>query len=76
MKAIIVIEGSGIGPAAPAAYIVTAADLHPITTGNCIGLFEFADDTCLVVPAINSGLHLDEISHIEAWAMQRQQFAA
>ena len=58
-----VIQGSGIGPAA---YIVTAADLHLITTGNCI--FKYADDTYLVVPAINTGSRSDEIFHIEAWA--------
>jgi len=35
-----VIQGSGLGPAS---YLVTAADLHPITAGNYI--FKFADDT-------------------------------
>jgi hypothetical protein len=47
-------------------YIVTAANLHPITTGICI--FKYADDTYLVVPAINPGSRLDEIFHIETWA--------
>ena len=42
------IQGSALGPAS---YIVTAADLHPVHTGNRI--FKFADDTYLVVPAIN-----------------------
>jgi len=50
----------------PASYIVTAADLHPISPGNRI--FKYADDTYLVVPAANSSLCMTEIAHIEAWA--------
>jgi len=57
-----VIQGSGLDPAS---YIVTAADLHPLTTGNRI--FKFADDTYLVVPAVNSSSRVQEITHILAW---------
>ena len=48
-----VIQRSGIGPAA---YIVMAADLHPITTGNC--MFKYANDTYFVVAAIDNGQNL------------------
>jgi len=58
-----VIQGSAIGPAS---YIVTAADLHPVHEGN--GFFKFADDTYLVVPAINSCTCNAEIEHIQTWA--------
>ena len=43
-----VIQGSALGPAS---HIVAATDLHPVHVGNRI--FKFADDTYLVVPAIN-----------------------
>ena len=58
-----VIQGSGLGPAS---FIITAADLHPTTPGNCI--FKFADDMYLVVPAANASSRLGEVSHVEAWA--------
>ena len=60
-----VIQGSGLGPAS---YIVTAADLHPCTTGNRI--FKYADDTYLVVPAANSSTRCQEIEQIGVWAAQ------
>ena len=61
------IQGSGLGPAA---YVVTAADLHPCTTGNCI--FKYADDTYLLVhtPTANSSTRRREIEHIGDWAVQ------
>lgn len=58
-----VVQGSGLGPAS---YIITAADLHPIVTGNRI--FKFADDTYLVIPASNAYSCSDEIQHIQSWA--------
>jgi len=58
-----VIQGSGLGPAS---YIVTAADLHPVTPRNCS--FKFADDTYLAVPAVNLSSRMNEIAHIEAWS--------
>jgi len=59
-----VIQGSGLGLAS---YLVTASDLHSVTDGNRI--FKYADDTYLVVPAINSATQLDEITNIERWAV-------
>jgi len=60
-----VIQGSGLGPAS---YVVTAADLHPCTTGNRI--FKYADDTYLVVPTANSSTRCQEIEQISIWAAQ------
>ena len=51
----------------PASYLVTAADLYSVTAGNHI--FKYADDTCLLVPAVNTSSQLDEITHTEQWAM-------
>ena len=39
-----------------------------MTPGN--RMFKFADDTCLVAPAINTSSYLDEIVHIESWASE------
>jgi len=58
-----IIQGSGLDPAS---YIITAADLHPVTNGNRI--VKFADDTYLVIPAFNSSSRLLEIDHIQTWA--------
>jgi len=44
-----VIQSSAIGPAA---YLVTAADLHPMHDTNKI--LKFADDTYVIVPATNT----------------------
>jgi len=57
-----VIQGSGLGPAS---YLVTAADLWPVSGGNCI---KFADDTYLIVPAVNCGTSVAELAHIKEWA--------
>ena len=59
------VQGSGLGPAS---YVVTAADLHPCTTGNCI--FKYADDTYLVVPAANASTRCQEIEQIGVWAAE------
>jgi len=58
-----VIQGSGLGPAS---YIITAADLHPVTSDNKI--VKFADDMYLIVPASKSSSRFQEIAHIQAWA--------
>jgi len=57
-----VIQGSPLGPAS---YVVTAADLHPVTSANRI--FKYSDDTYLVVPAANTRSCLAEIAHIDEW---------
>jgi hypothetical protein len=58
-----IIQGSGIGPAS---YVLTASDLHPVTQGNT--MVKFADDTYLVVPAVNAHSCADEIEHVEKWS--------
>jgi len=59
-----VIQGSALGLAS---YIVTAADLHPIHEQNRI--FKFADDTYLIVPAVNTNTSCqEEIQHLQTWA--------
>lgn len=60
-----IIQGSAIGPAA---YVVTAADLHPINPDN--SMFKFADDTYLVVPASNYLSCADEIDNVACWAKE------
>ena len=54
-----IIQGSAIGPAC---YIVNASDLHAITDGNELCN---ADDTYIIIPAVNVGL---EICNITDWA--------
>jgi len=58
-----VIQGSSIGPAS---YVVNAADLKAITPGN--EMDKFADDSYIIVPAVNSSSRLAEIKHAENWA--------
>lgn len=58
-----IIQGSAIGPAS---YVITASDLHPVTSGN--SMHKYADDTYLVVPADNIHSSVAEISHVEKWA--------
>jgi len=58
-----VIQGSVLGPAS---YVVTAADLHPVHERNCI--FKYADDTYLIVPAVNTDTCQEEIDHLQTWA--------
>jgi len=50
----------------PASYVVTAADLHPVHKRNCI--FKYADDTYLIVPAVNTDTCQEEIDHLQTWA--------
>jgi hypothetical protein len=58
-----IIQGSGIGPAS---YVITAADLHPVTPGNSMA--KYADDTYLVIPANNHQSCAAEIANVEDWA--------
>ena len=51
-----IIQGSGIGPAS---YVVTAADLKVINAGN--KLVKFADDTYVIIPAVNIHTRAAEI---------------
>ena len=58
-----VIQGSAIDPAS---FVVTASDLQPIHVGNV--LVKFADDTYIIVPAVNSDTSTSELSHVQDWA--------
>jgi len=58
-----IIQGSSIGPASNA---VLAADLQPIHASN--RFVKFADDTYLVVPAVNADSRAAELDNIVAWA--------
>ena len=58
-----IIQGSSIGPAT---YIVNAADLNPVTHGN--RMIKFADDTYIIIPAVNASSRQAELSNGEAWA--------
>ena len=57
------IQGSAIGPAS---YVVTASDLHPVSPGNCMD--KYADDTYLIIPAVNAHICADEIANVKTWA--------
>ena len=58
-----VIQGSAIGPAS---YVINAADLKPLHPGN--SMVKYADDTYLIIPAVNSDKTQDEINHVETWS--------
>ena len=58
-----VFQGSAIGPAS---FVVTASDLHTLQTGN--RLVKYADDTYLIVPAVNTLTVEAEINHVTEWA--------
>jgi hypothetical protein len=53
-----VIQGFSIGPAT---YVVNAADLKAITSGN--EMDNFADDSYIILPAVNSNSRQAEIDH-------------
>ena len=59
-----IIQGSGLGPVS---YILNARDLHPMHPSNI--LFEYADDTYLLVPATNSSLISHELKNISDWTI-------
>ena len=58
-----IIQGSGIGPAA---YVVIAGDLKPITVDN--KLIKFADDAYLIINSSNIHTRSAEVDNIEHWA--------
>jgi hypothetical protein len=60
-----VIQGCGIGPAS---YVVNAADLITLLANNI--LLKYADDTYLIVPAVNLASCAAELQHIEDWAQK------
>jgi len=58
-----IIQGSAIGPAS---YVVNSSDLHTVFDGN--DLLKYADDTYLIIPAVNVKTRTTELSHITEWA--------
>jgi len=58
-----VIQGSAIGPAS---FVVNASDLRPLTKEN--RLMKYADDTYLIVPAMNAASCTKELDNIQSWA--------
>ena len=58
-----IIQGSAIGPVS---YVITASDLQPAVSGNYID--KYADDSYLIIPAINSGSCATEVASVETWA--------
>jgi len=58
-----IIQGSAVGPAS---YVVTASDLHTVTSGNLMA--KYADDTYLVIPAVNADSCAAEVDNVENWA--------
>jgi len=58
-----IIQGSAIGPAS---YVVNGSDLHTFSDGN--DLLKYADDTYLIIPAVNVETRCTELSHITEWA--------
>ena len=50
----------------PATAVVNAADLKVITPGN--EMDKFADDSYIIIPAVNSNSRLAEIEHADNWA--------
>ena len=58
-----IVQGSALGPAA---YIINAADLHPIHLGN--EMAKYADDSYLIIPATNSHTIESELDHVASWA--------
>ena len=58
-----IIQGSAIGPAS---YAVNGSDLHTVSDGNEV--LKYADDTYLIIPAVNVETRSTELSHITEWA--------
>ena len=58
-----IIQRSAIGPVS---YVVTGSDLHTVSDGN--DLLKYADDTYLIIPAVNVETRSTELSHITEWA--------
>jgi len=58
-----IVQGSSLGPAS---YVVSAADMQPGHAGNAI--VKYADDTCLIIPAVNSHTCTEELRRIQSWA--------
>ena len=60
-----VIRGSVIGPPA---FLVSASDLHPLTSGN--QMMKYADDSYLIIPASNAKSATHEIENVANWSSE------
>ena len=60
-----VVQGSALGPAA---FIVTASDLHPVHPNN--KLVKYADDMYLIVGSSLYTSIPDELDHVAVWAAE------
>ena len=58
-----IIQGSAIRPAS---YAVNGSDLQVVFDGNY--LLKYADDTYLIIPAVNVDSQSTKLSHITNWA--------
>ena len=58
-----IIHGSAIGPAS---YVVNSSDLNAISEGNA--LCKYADDTYVIMPAVDVDTRSDELNQISDWA--------
>jgi len=58
-----IIQESAIGPVS---YVVNGSDLQAVFEGNF--LIKYADDTYLIIPAVNVDSRSTELSHITNWA--------
>ena len=58
-----IIQGSAIGPAS---YVVNSSDLIAISEGNA--LCKYADNTYVIILAVNLDTRSDELNHISDWA--------
>jgi len=60
-------QGSAIGPAS---YVVNSSDfLNAVSAGN--ELCKYADDTYVIIPAVNVDTRSDELNHISEWAQPK-----
>jgi len=58
-----IVQGSAVGPVS---YVITASDLQPVSPTNSIS--KYADDTYLIIPAMNINSCSLELSNIDSWA--------
>jgi len=58
-----IVQGSAVGPAS---YVINAADLNLVTSGNYI--VKYADDTYLIIPASNHDSRLAELANVKSWS--------
>jgi len=60
-----IIQGSA-SQSGPASFVVGAADLKAVTPGNL--LVKYADDTYIVIPAVNDSSRQAELQNVAQWA--------